>query len=166
LKKGFTQILLLVLLIIVSSAFAYYYGTQKKDQDAQENVQENDSLVSPTSINTPVSTPKSNLPTSWTTYTNQEFGFAISYPPSYKALTDQQNLYGWPNGIVLIYNGGQSYDLVIEHWDTQDEYENKYKNQSNITVKKIGNSYITMLNANFENEIDQIIDTFEIINSN
>ncbi len=168
-KKGFVQTLLLVLLIIVSIAFAYYYGTQQKgktdsflipqESETQEEVEKTPSLAPSL---TP--TPPSNIPYGWGTYTNEEYGFEISYPSSYKALTDKENLYGWPNGIVLIYGGGQSYDLAIEHWSTQLDYENKYKNQSNITVKKIGDVYISMLNANFESEVDEIIKTFKIIN--
>jgi hypothetical protein len=162
-KKGFVQILLLVLLIIVSISFAYYYGTQQKGKP--------EGVFAPQEIETqeevekiPSPAPTSNIPSGWETYTNQEYGFEISYPSSYKALTDRENLYGWPNGIVLIYGGGQSYDLVIEHWSTQSEYENKYKNQSNITIKKIGNLYISLLNNNFEPEVDEIIKTFKIIN--
>jgi len=52
--------------------------------------------------------------------------------------------------------------LAIEHWDTQSEYQTKYQNQPNITVKKIGDIYITLLNTNFSPEVDQIIQTFVI----
>lgn len=161
-KKGVVQALPIVLLIIVSVAFAYYYGTQqKKISYPQEtlNSSENTPSTSPTPISTPV--PTSNIPADWKTYSNERYGFEISFPPEYKALDDTNNLYGYPNGIVLIYEGGQSYDLVIEHWNTQSEYENKYKNQTNITVKKIGNYYITLFNTNFDAEVDNIINTFK-----
>ncbi|MDD3679848.1 MAG: hypothetical protein PHX72_03275 [Candidatus Shapirobacteria bacterium] len=169
-KRGFVKILLLVLLAVVSLSFAYYYGTQREKSDGfpvpqiTERPTEPEQTSSPTSF--PTIIPISNIPSGWKTYTNQEFGFEISYPPSYEALDDQNNLYGWPNGIVLIYGGGQSYDLAIEHWNTQSEYENKYKNQTNITVKKIGNSYITLLNTNFQTEVDQIIETFNELSFN
>ena len=165
-KNNFVIIFLLVLLIIISSAFAYYYGTQKS--------QSNPSLSSPTitpspteselispSPSLPPTTPTSNLPVGWQTYTNSTFAFQISYPSSYQALTDSNNLYGWPQAVVLIYNGGQSYDLAIEHWATQSEYENKYPQQNNLTVKKVNNSYITLLNTNADPEVDQIIATFQ-----
>lgn len=167
-KKGVIYALLIVLLIIVSVAFAYYYGTQQKKvsypQETQtQNSTDKTSPISPTPISTPVST--SNIPSDWKTYSNEKYGFEISFPPKYKALDDTNNLYGYPNGIVLIYGGGQSYDLVIEHWSNQSEYENKYRNQSNITVKKIGDVYISLLNTNFETEVDEIIKTFKIIKS-
>lgn len=166
-KKVFVEISLLVLLITVSIAFAFYYGTQKGKSNPRStpqitvNPEEPEQILSPTPF--PSVAPTSSIPSGWETYTNQEFGFEISHPSSYKALTDEENLYGWPNGIVLLYKGGQSYDLAIEHWKTQSEYENKYKNQTNVTAKKIGDFYITLLNTNFETEVDEIIETFKSI---
>jgi hypothetical protein len=156
-KNRAVEIILLVLLIGVSVVFAYYYGTQKgKFEEVEEP---GETLLSPAS--SPTTIPTTNIPAGWKTYINQEYGFEISYPPSYQALTDEENLYGWPKAIVLFYGGGQSYDLAIEHWNTQVEYEDKYQNQTNLAVKKIGGTYITLLNANFEAEVDQIIATFK-----
>ena len=162
-KKGFSQVLPIILLVIVSVAFAYYYGTQQKGSPKTQNQNNLDKTesVAPTPIPTPV--PTSNIPSGWKTYSNGKYGFEISFPSNYKSLDDTNNLYGYPNGIVLIYGGGQSYDLVIEHWNTQSEYEDKYKNQSNITIKKIGDVYISLLNTNLESEVDEIIKTFKII---
>ena len=160
-KKGFTKIVLLISLVLVSIAFAYYYGTQQKKpaEIILSPTTQPQQTIPPT---LPSQTPISNVPNDWKTYTNDQYDFEISYPPTYKALTDKENLYGWPNGIVLIYDGGQSYDLAIERWDNQSEYENKYKNQSNITIKRIGNIYLTLLNTNSETEVDQIIQTFTL----
>lgn len=166
-KKGFVKIAFLVLLVIVGLIFAYYYGTQKRKPEtspiAQITTVPKEPEQTPSSAPSPTTAPISNIPSGWKTYTDQKFGFEISYPASYKALADKENLYGWPNGIVLIYGGGQSYDLVIEYWSTRSEYENKYKNQTNVTVKKIGDFYITLLNANLDPEVDEIIKTLKSI---
>jgi len=152
--------------MIVSVSFAYYYGTQKSktDNTPAEEITETPqkAVITETIGPSPTeSAPTSNVPLGWQTYTNEEYGFEISYPTNYKALSDSENLYGWPKGIVLFYGGGQSYDLVIEYWNSVAEYETKYKNQSNVTVKKVGSYYITMMNMNFEPEVDEMIKTFK-----
>lgn len=163
-NNRFIEILLLVLLIGVSVAFAYYYGTQKGIVNNFSGSEPTQSVsLSPTIAPSivPSLVPTSSLPSGWMTYSNDKYAFEISYPASYKALTDKENLYGWPKGIVLFYKGGQSYDLVIEHWESQSEFENKYHNQTNVVIKKIGNYYISLLNNNFDPEVDQIIGTFK-----
>lgn len=162
-KNRFVEILLLVLLVGVSVVFAYYYGTQEgrvNNLSVSESTEL--SVLSPTLVPSivPSLAPTSSLPSGWITYSNDKYAFEISYPASYKALTDKENLYGWPKGIVLFYKGGQSYDLVIEHWESQSEYENKYKNQANVVIKKVGDYYISLLNNNFDSEVEQIIGTF------
>jgi len=105
---------------------------------------------------------ESAVPQGWLTYTNTQYGFEISYPKTYKALDDSDNLYGWPDAVVLFYAGGQSYDMAVEVWDTKTEYENKYPTQiDNLTVKRVGDKYITLLNMNRQAEVDQIIETFK-----
>ena len=105
-------------------------------------------------------------PSSQQTYTNTKYGFQISYPPSYKALDDQTNLYGWPKAVVLFYKGGQSYDIAVEVWDTQAEYLSKYPNGKNmgkdITVKQIGNKYITLTDFTFAPDNAAIIASFKL----
>jgi hypothetical protein len=105
---------------------------------------------------------ESAVPQGWLTYTNTQYGFEISYPEDFKALDDAENLYGWPDAVVLFYAGGQSYDMPVEVWDTKTEYENKYSTQiDNLTVKRVGDKYITLLNMNRQAEVDQIIETFK-----
>lgn len=105
---------------------------------------------------------ESDIPEGWTTYTNEDYSFQISYPSTYQALNDEENLYGWPNAVVLLYKGGQSYDLPIEVWNSSSEYEAKYPESMSdlLTVHEVGDFYITLFNQNQSSEVDQIIATF------
>lgn len=79
-------------------------------------------------------------------------------------MDDEKNLYGWPNAVVLVYGGSQSYDLPIEVWNTEAEYKAKYPNTEELTVEHVGNKFITLVNVNSETEVDEIIQTFKAIN--
>lgn len=108
-----------------------------------------------------VPVPTTSTKAGWQIYQNDQYGFSLSYPPQFQALTDAQNLYGWPNAVVLFYSGGQSYDLPVEVWNSQAEYETKYPaGMANLTVKQVGNKYITLVNSNFSPVVDEIIATF------
>jgi hypothetical protein len=157
-KTGIVFGIAITLLILISVGGAYFLGTQNK-KVSEKVITTSEPVLIPTSIPTPEAE-KSDIPPGWMTYKNEEYGFEISYPENYKALDDEENLYGWPDAVVLIYGGGQSYDLPIEIWDNASEYENKYPNADNLIVKQVGNKYITLLNMNFEAEVDAIIETF------
>ncbi len=104
----------------------------------------------------------STVPLNWKTYTSKKYHFQISYPPEYKALDDAENLYGWPHAVVLLYNGGQSYDIPIEVWDTADAYKQKYGTGNyKYVVKQIGGKYITILNATDLESNEAVIQTFK-----
>jgi len=168
-NKAFLFGVIITLLIILSTGGAYYLGT--RSNKAQSQPATTTVTVTP---NTPTQTtqpPKptveiseSDIPESWLTYKNEKHGFEISYPNNYKALDDDENLYGWPDAVVLIYSGGQSYDLPIEVWNSASEYETKYPNAENLIVKKVGDKYITLMNVNYKEEIDAIIETFKLTN--
>lgn len=97
----------------------------------------------------------------WQVYQNSQYGFTISYPQNYQALTDPDNLYGWPKAVVLFYAGGQSYDLVVEVWNSEAEYKAKYPPPtSNLTVKPADGKYITLLNQTNDPQVDEMISTF------
>jgi len=101
----------------------------------------------------------------WKTYTNEKYQFEIKYPKNYQVLTDKNNLYGWPNAVALIYDGGQSYDIPVEVWDSEKAYQDKYKTQiSDLTIFKSENKFITLLDSTKEADNAKIISTFKFLN--
>jgi hypothetical protein len=166
-QKGLATIwiIIIIILALLLAATAYYLGTQKAPSSTAQTTAT--VTVTPTPTQALQATPTSQesmTPQGWLTYTSDTHGFEISYPPDYEALDDANNLYGWSNGVVLIYGGGQSYDLPIEVWNSASEYQSKYPNADNLTIKKIGNKFITLLNMNKTQEVDEIITTFKEIN--
>lgn len=160
-NKGFSLILVLVLVAAaVAIGFLVYQNIQLRKQSSL-------SSPTPTPIATLASTPTPapTLRAGWKIYKNEQYGFEFSYPETYKVLTDSQNLYGWPKAILLLYKGGQSYDMAVEVWSTEAEYKTKYKDASSYTVfKTAGGKFITLLNANKDTEVAEIIATFKFTN--
>lgn len=163
--------LLVILLLVVVGGSAYYFGTQKSQMSAEQSMVSTSSgqgaiptiTLIPTKV--PTALPTETAKPGWQVYRNSQYGFEIWHPISYQALTDAENLYGWPDAVVLFYNGGQSYDLPVEVWDSEAEYKAKYPGtMTNLTVKKVGDKYVTLLNANFESEVDEMIETFKETN--
>ena len=183
--RGFAPIIILVItLIIITSGIAYFFGLKNTGSkifptptpapttsiaacteeakicpDGKTSV----GRVGPNCEFAPC--PETDISQSsthpdWKLYKNEQYGFQIFHPDSYKVLNDKENLYGWPDAIVLLYNGGQSYDLPIEVWDFKTEYVDKYKDDPRLTVKEVKGKFITLFNMNTEDEVDEIIDTF------
>jgi len=164
-QKGSLLIITIIVLAIIGIAAAYYFGTQSTKTEVAQTPPPNPTPVytfTPTSEVSPTqSVEESTIPAGWSTYVSSEYGFEISYPSSYQTLDDSENLYGWPNGVVLFYKGGQAYDVAIEAWDTQTEYEAKYgTNNSNLTVHTVGNKFITLLDNTQDAENSDVIATF------
>src|SRR3989344_6941774 len=161
-KRGSVLIILVIILAVAGIFGAYYLGTQKPDStqifpsEKPESPKKDsgnsctmDAKICPDGTSVGRTGPNCEFApcpgetsgtdaSGWKTYTNTTYGFSIKYPPSYQALTDSNNLYGWKNAVVLIYKGGQSYDLAIQVWDTEEEYKQEYKDLSNITAYEIG----------------------------
>lgn len=96
----------------------------------------------------------------WKTYKNYSYGFEFSYPSKYKEVSDK---YGWPNSIVLLYSGGQSYNLVVEGWSSESEYKNKYASQKDLKAFPVKDKFITFLNMNSDPTVEEVIATFKKI---
>lgn len=113
----------------------------------------------------PMSTPQPTATiVSGTKYTNQAYGFELSYHQPYRLLTDKDSLYGYPHGIALLYTGGQAYNIVIEVWDTQAEYEAEYGPRlSDVTVLQNKGKFVTFLNNDNTPETQKIIDSAQIV---
>ncbi len=134
----------------------------KKGQGAGQDWYDTfDAIVKTITLTAPsVTAPLTDL----STYKNEKYGFEISYPKSYKALDDAENLYGYPHGIVLLYEGGQAYDVVIEVWDTKAAYESNYSSRlSDVTVVESNGKFITLLNNTQSPDNEKIIASFKLL---
>ena len=95
-------------------------------------------------------------------YTNALFGFEMSYPDTCDALDDSNNLYGWPNGVVLFYCGGQAYAIAVEEWNTVVAYQAKYSSNE-VVVEMIDGHYITIFDMAKTQISADVIATFSIL---
>ena len=111
-QKGNTVVIVLVLIMAAAViGFLVYQNMQLRKQTAATSPTP---AASTTLIFSPTPIPTPTLKPGWKLYQNNEYNFEFSYPASYKVLVDKENLYGWPKAILLLYKGGQSYDLAIE----------------------------------------------------
>jgi hypothetical protein len=97
----------------------------------------------------------------WLVYKNEEYGFEMSYPETYALLDDEENLYGWENSLALFFVGGQAYDISVEVWDSEEEYETAHANES-LVVEKIGSKYIVVVDLSNRPENADVLKTFRI----
>ncbi len=94
--------------------------------------------------------------------TDVTIGFSLRHPENYKTATDS----AWKNSSIILYTGGQVYDLVVQVWNTEDEYKKffgeTYSGLENMTIQKVGNKIVTLLNQNNSEEVDKIIQSFKV----
>ena len=161
-QKGNTIAIILILIIALGAiGFLVYQNTQLKKQVITPTPAP---IISADTVPTsaPAPTPSPSLKPGWKLYQSEQYKFEFSYPAEYKVLTDSENLYGWPKAILLLYKGGQSYDMALEIWNTEAEYEAKYTDASTFSVFKTKDGkFITLSNQNKDPEVDEIISTFK-----
>ena len=146
------------LLILVSAACQVSFDMGNPEPDAT-------SL--PASTNTPMPAPtdkpQAPIPDGWLTYQNAQYGFEIFYPPEFQVLDDQDSLYGWPNAVVLLYNGGQSYDIAIQVWDSPADLDANYPNEARIQTVNVNGKIISLFDITQQPENAAVIATFKLL---
>lgn len=111
----------------------------------------------------PAASPTKTVSSDWSIYKNAAYGFEISFPKPYKMLDSKDDLSAYPQGIVLIYKGGQAYDVIIEVWDAKAAYETNYGSRvSDLTVIESKGKFITLLDNTGEPDNEKIIASFKL----
>jgi len=103
------------------------------------------------------------LPTGWPIYENIEYKFQISYPEQFNALDNADSLYGWENGIVLFYDGGQAFNIVIQWWNSEEEIESKFPGMmEQVVTYKVYDKFLTIFNITGEPQFEEIVNSFRV----
>ena len=109
------------------------------------------------------SAPEAAAPEGWLTYEDTTHGFYFYYPPEFEVLTDADSLYGWEKGVALLYNGGQSYDIAIQIWDSAAEMEAVYgRGDARMHVFERSDQLISVMNITNEIDSEGIIASFTV----
>lgn len=94
------------------------------------------------------------------TYHDIVNGFTIKFPLNYTVEEDT----AWPNASIILYSGGQSYDLIVQVWNSDAEYKEYYKEYgqlTNMVVKHKDDKTITLFNLNSSDQVDEIIESYK-----
>lgn len=160
-------VMLLVAVIILSACdIRIDLGFPSKPPPAQPT-QVQAPAAAPTPIPTasePAATAPPAIPAGWQTFHSDANGFEIAYPPSYQALNDADSLSGWPKCVLLLYNGGQSYDIAIQVWDSMAEYKTTLgASLPRVVVYPAGSRFISVFNVTEEPDNAAVIATFRLL---
>ncbi len=114
--------------------------------------------------NTPTTKTENKTPSTDKVYRNETYGFETTYPKEYRILTDADSLSGYPNGVALLYTGGQAYDVIIEIWDNKSDYEKNYEGRlSDLKVFENKGKFITFFNNTGSPNNQKIIDSVKML---
>ncbi len=149
-------------LLVMACGFSFDIGSDKTPTDVPAAV----AVVTATTQKyypTPSKVPEP-LPPGWTLYRNESQGFEIAYPISYTPLDDAENLYGWPKGVLLLYNQGQSYDIVVQAWDSLSEMQNTLGSDlARVEIYPGGERIFTIMDITGEPDNPAVIATFRVL---
>jgi cytoskeletal protein RodZ len=171
------SLFIFIFLVLVGAlGYLFYQNTQlqkellqtqtKTEQETTETADIPKAEPNPEAEPTPTANPSPSPDeyADWKTYVNQEYGFKFSYPEEYAAKADQDSLYGWPNALVLLYKGGQAYDVPVEVWDTAAEYQQKYQTRlDELIIRETPDYYVTFLNNTNTADFEEIAESFKLI---
>ncbi|MFC1622234.1 hypothetical protein ACFL13_02560 [Patescibacteria group bacterium] len=97
-------------------------------------------------------------------YKDDELNFDILFPAGCGVSNEELDTYGWPNGVVLIYCGGETYDVAVEVWDTEEEFRDKYPDEENLVVEMLEDGrYLTVVDIANEQYSANILKTFRFL---
>lgn len=158
-KQSFNPMVLISigLLLALALVFAYYALSSKKMIQTKPS-ESSSPLPSPEAVVAVQPQANGELQT----YVNEQFGFSFSYPKKYRATVDKT---GWPKAVVILYDGGQSYNLVVEVAQSAAEYQdlNVTNGIGETIVKSEEDLFIVMRNLNSDPEISQVIESFRFV---
>lgn len=172
-SSGFSSILIIIPVVIVLAVAAFIYFQSQNTPTtpvqvtptAPAQATQSPTMPSPTASSssaTPV--PTTAVTSDLSVYKNAKYGFTVAYPKPYKVLDSKDDLSGYPKGVALLYTGGQSYDIVIEVWDTKAEYEANYEARvSDLKVVESKGKFITIFDNTGSPENQKIIESFKLL---
>jgi len=160
--------LLILIVIIISIILGWFWFNSQKSLDNDLSIENNKVDTNENSNNNlDVEDNKIETDSKWQIYTNELYGFKLSYPSDKKYQPiDHTSGDGWPYSIVLFSGpSGQSYYLAIEIWDDKNNFTAEHGEYAlaQTLFKELNGRYISLWNINDDTVITDIIETFEFI---